>query len=238
MIKSHAFPVTIESGRAEIDGDLIIPEKTKGIVLFAHGSGSSRFSPRNQYVAKFLNEKGFATLLIDLLTHEEEKMDSYDGRYRFDIPLLSTRLTDTTEWVGHHPLTADLKIGYFGASTGAAAALVAAPEFPGIVEAVVSRGGRPDMAGDALPRVQAPVLLIVGGSDPQVLELNEAALEKLGSRDKKLKVVPDATHLFEEPGALEKVAKLSAAWFLRYMRDKSHSHEELKSVTYKQKRRA
>ncbi len=213
MKKTTELPISIETEEGPIHGDLIVPANAKAIVLFAHGSGSSRFSPRNQQVAKVLNQNGLGTLLIDLLKHEEEKEDQIDSSIRFNISLLSQRLKEATEWILHHRPTANLKIGYFGASTGAAAALVAAADYPGAVEAVVSRGGRPDLAYSALPHVQAPVLLIVGENDPQVLELNQTALEMIGSRDKRLEVVPGATHLFEERGTLEKVAELAAHWF-------------------------
>jgi len=186
------------------------------VVLFAHGSGSSRHSPRNQYVARVLRQAGLGTLLIDLLTADEESVDQYTRHLRFDIELLALRLIGTTDWLRQHPLTDELPIGYFGASTGAGAALLAAADRPDVVRAVVSRGGRPDLAGPALLRVHAPTLLIVGGADAPVIDLNERALELLGG-EKELRIVPGATHLFEEPGALEEVARLAADWFARHL---------------------
>ncbi len=192
-------------------GDLHVPESASGVVVFAHGSGSSRSSPRNRSVAAYLREQGLGTLLFDLLTREEERAEAATRHLRFDIGLLSSRLVEVTRW-----LAAELEparaLGYFGASTGAAAALVAAAEPGTEIRAVVSRGGRPDLAGVALERVQAPTLLIVGGHDVQVLDLNEAALERLPC-EKELVVVPGATHLFEEPGTLEEVARHAASWF-------------------------
>jgi putative phosphoribosyl transferase len=193
-----------------------LPQDAKGIVLFAHGSGSSRLSPRNRYVAKELNNVGLGTLLMDLLTTEEEELD-VQGQFRFDINLLAHRLVGTTKWLTKNPATQKLLIGYFGASTGAAAALVAAAKLADQVYAVVSRGGRPDLAMKYLPKVKAPTLLIVGGSDDVVIGMNEEAFANLFV-EKKLEIVPGATHLFEEPGALEKVAKLAAEWFSRYLR--------------------
>jgi putative phosphoribosyl transferase len=208
--------VKIPAGKATINGNLTVPPKAKGIVLFAHGSGSSRFSPRNTMVAREINKAGIATLLIDLLTEEEETKDEFTGKYRFDIDLLASRLIFATEWLTTNPNTAKLEVGYFGASTGAAAALIAAAKHPEQIKAVVSRGGRPDLAGDYLSRVKAPTLLIVGGDDTEVLQLNREALEQLRS-DKKLTVVPGATHLFEESGKLEQVAKLAIEWFSKYL---------------------
>lgn len=199
-----------------LEGDLRIPSGASGIVLFAHGSGSSRHSPRNQFVANMLNEAGLATLLFDLLTADEEHKDRYTAQLRFDIRLLSQRVIEATEWLLHQEMTRTLPIGYFGASTGAAAALVAAAALPATVRAIVSRGGRPDLAGQVLTRVQAPTLLIVGGEDTQVIELNRLALALLPG-DKRLEIVPGATHLFEEPGALEQVARLASDWFTRYL---------------------
>jgi dienelactone hydrolase len=189
-----------------------MPTSAKGLVLFAHGSGSGRFSPRNQYVAKLLNKAGIATLLIDLLTKEEEAVDMRTSEFRFDIDLLSERLIAATEWIKKNPSTKDLALGYFGASTGAAAALRAAAEFPEDVKAVVSRGGRPDLSMECLSKVKASTLLLVGGRDTAVLELNKQAMKNLLS-EKKLEVVPGASHLFEEPGKLEEVARLSIDWF-------------------------
>jgi dienelactone hydrolase len=209
LIRIAAGPVTLE-------GNLMVPQQAGGIVLFAHGSGSSRHSPRNRYVARLLNEAKLATLLIDLLTPDEEAVDALTGRLRFDIGLLAERLVGVTDWLTQEPQTRNLRIGYFGASTGAGAALVAAAERPEVVGAVVSRGGRPDLAGPALARVRAPTLLIVGGNDFQVIELNRLALEQLRCA-KQLVIVPGATHLFEEPGALDEVARLAREWFERHL---------------------
>ncbi|MEA2779391.1 MAG: putative phosphoribosyl transferase [Rhodospirillaceae bacterium] len=214
--KGEERQVRVAAGPVTLEGDLRLPEGAGGIVLFAHGSGSSRHSPRNRYVATLLNEAKLATLLVDLLTAEEEAVDLRTAHLRFDIGLLAERLVGVTDWLTQYPDTRHLKIGYFGASTGAAAALVAAAERPAVVGAVVSRGGRPDLAGPALPRVQAPTLLIVGGNDFQVIELNRAALEQLRC-EKRLVIVPGATHLFEEPGALDEVARLAREWFERHL---------------------
>jgi dienelactone hydrolase len=208
--------VRIPAGRATLEGDLNIPEGARGIVLFAHGSGSSRHSPRNRYVAQLLNQAQLATLLVDLLTAEEEAIDLRTAQLRFDIGLLAARLAGVTDWLVQYPETRLLRIGYFGASTGAAAALVAAAERPAAIGAVVSRGGRPDLAGPYLPRVRAPTLLIVGGNDFQVIELNRAAFDQLRC-EKELAIIPGATHLFEEPGALDQVAQLAREWFQRYL---------------------
>lgn len=208
--------VFIPSGTAKLEGELILPNEASGIVLFAHGSGSSRHSPRNQYVARVIREATVGTLLFDLLTKEEENIDLVTRHLRFDINLLAKRLMDATAWLKDLPDTQRLKIGYFGASTGGGAALVAAAELGERVGAVVSRGGRPDLAGEALPRVKSPTLLIVGGLDDVVIDLNQAAYEQLQC-EKELKIVPGATHLFEEPGALEEVARLAAAWFQTYL---------------------
>jgi len=197
-----------------IDGNLAVPRGARSVVVFAHGSGSSRFSPRNTRVARAINEAGLATFLIDLLTGDEEVVDVVTAQFRFDVELLARRLMNTTEWLTKNVVTKDLTVGYFGASTGAAAALIAAAKRPDDVKAVVSRGGRPDLALKYLAKVKAPTLLIVGGSDPEVLELNKEALEKLNV-EKKLEVVPGATHLFEEPGTLEEVARLAVDWFLK-----------------------
>jgi putative phosphoribosyl transferase len=204
--------VQISAGRAVLSGNLTIPENAMALVLFAHGSGSSRHSPRNQSVARTLNRTGLGTLLFDLLTPEEEALDIYTREHRFNIGLLAERLVHTTKWARQQEETRDLRIGYFGSSTGGAAALVAAAELPQDVGAVVSRGGRPDLAGDALPKVQAPTLLIVGGNDNIVIELNEMARDQMRC-EVKLEIVPGATHLFEEPDALERVAKLASDWF-------------------------
>jgi dienelactone hydrolase len=189
-------------------------------VLFAHGSGSSRHSPRNQFVARTLNDAGLATLLFDLLTQEEEAIDMQTRELRFNIHLLAERLGHATKWAKQQQQTCDLQIGYFGSSTGGAAALVAAVDVPQDVGAVVSRGGRPDLAGEALPKVQAPTLLIVGGNDDIVIELNEQARDRMRC-EVKLEIIPGATHLFEEPGTLEKVAKLASDWFVKHL-TKSH----------------
>jgi dienelactone hydrolase len=217
-IISEGRPVKIEIPSAVLEGNLFLPKDARGIVLFAHGSGSSRHSPRNQFVAKILQNAGIGTLLFDLLTVKEEIIDERTGRLRFDIRLLAKRLVDTTDWLQGYPEAENLKPGYFGASTGAAAALVAAGERSGLVQAVVSRGGRPDLAEDALARVKAPTLLIVGGEDVQVIEMNREALAKLKS-EKALIIVPGATHLFEEPGTLEEVARLASRWFLKHFRE-------------------
>jgi putative phosphoribosyl transferase len=200
----------------EVEGTLTLPPGAKGVVLFAHGSGSSRFSPRNQYVAKEFNKAKIGTLLFDLLTQEEEETDMITAEYRFNIPLLAERLIGATMWLRNDLLTKRLAFGYFGASTGAAAALIAAAKLPDDIVAVVSRGGRPDLAGDYLLRVVAPTLLLVGGLDTEVIALNRLAMDQM-TNEKKLVVIPGATHLFEEPGTLDEVAKFSIDWFLRYL---------------------
>jgi putative phosphoribosyl transferase len=209
--------VEIPVGRVVLYGNLTIPEHAAGLVLFAHGSGSSRHSPRNQFVARTLNGVGLATLLFDLLTPEEEAIDTHSREHRFNIRLLADRLVHATKWARQQGETRDLHIGYFGSSTGGAAALVAAAEIPQDIGAVVSRGGRPDLAGDALPKVQAPTLLIVGGNDDVVIELNEMARDQMRC-EVKLEIIPGATHLFEEPGTLEQVAKLASDWFSLHVR--------------------
>ena len=206
----------VPAGRAMLDGNLTIVAQTKGLVLFAHGSGSSRHSPRNQFVARTLNDAGLATLLFDLLTPEEESVDVYTREHRFDIGLLAERLVYATKWAKQQKQTKDFRIGYFGSSTGGGAALVAAAELPDDIGAVVSRGGRPDLAGDALPKVEAPTLLIVGGDDHVVIELNEQARAQMKC-ECKIEIVPGATHLFEEPGTLEQVAHLARDWFLKHL---------------------
>jgi dienelactone hydrolase len=213
--------VRIEAGSVLLEGNLSLPEGARGIVLFAHGSGSSRLSPRNRHVAKLLNQARLATLLVDLLSPEEEAVDLRTAQLRFNIGLLAERLVGITDWLVKEPDTQPLRIGYFGASTGAAAALVAVAERPKMVRAVVSRGGRPDLAGPALAHVEAPTLLIVGGNDLLVIELNRAALAQLRS-EKRLVIVPGATHLFEEPGALDEVARLAREWFERYLAWEEH----------------
>lgn len=208
--------VSIPSGNVLLGGILAIPAESHGVIAFAHGSGSSRFSRRNQDVAAVLQQAGLATLLFDLLTAEENNQDVETGLYRFNIPLLARRLTDAIDWLAALPATATFDVGLFGASTGAGAALIAAAARPARVRAVVSRGGRPDLADDALPRVRAPTLLIVGALDTQVIELNETAACRLACEHRMI-LVPRATHLFEEPGTLEEVARLAAAWFTIYL---------------------
>ena len=216
LAPGEVLDVVVPVDGVRLAGDLSIPDQAIGIVLFAHGSGSSRHSPRNRFVARVLQEAQLATLLIDLLTEAEEAVDTRTAHLRFDIALLASRLASVTDWLRRDPATASLALGYFGASTGAGAALVAAAARPADVGAIVSRGGRPDLAGDALERVRAPTLLIVGGNDPLVLDLNRQALAHLPGT-KRLVVVPGATHLFEEPGALEQVAALARDWFVRYL---------------------
>ena len=199
-----------------LDGSLALPAGACGVVLFAHGSGSSRHSPRNRYVAETLHQGGVGTLLFDLLTQAEEEIDARTAELRFDIPLLTERLVGATDWLASQAATRELEVGYFGASTGGGAALVAAAERPHVVGAVVSRGGRPDLAGTALARVQAPTLLIVGGEDAPVIVMNREAFSELRCQ-KKLEIVPGATHLFEEPGTLEAVARLAREWFVEYL---------------------
>ena len=206
-------PVQISAGDATLEGSLSIPEDASRLVLFVHGSGSSRRSPRNRLVAQKLNDAGLATLLFDLLTRSEEAVDLRTAQHRFDISLLAERLVHATKWARENTITRNLRIGYFGASTGGAAALVAAAELPRDVGAIVSRGGRPDLAGGALPRVCAPTLLVVGGEDDVVIDLNEQARLQMRG-EVQLEIIPGATHLFEEPGALERVAHLAADWFV------------------------
>lgn len=206
----------LPAGGVALEGDLGVPTNASGLVLFAHGSGSSRKSPRNAYVARVLRDAGVATLLFDLLTGEEEAVDEATGHLRFDIPFLARRLLAATDWALGEPATGGLAVGYFGASTGAAAALVAAAERPAIVRAVVSRGGRPDLAGDALPRVQAPTLLLVGGADGPVIERNEWAMRRMHA-GVELEIVPGASHLFVEPGTLSRVAHRAAEFFARHL---------------------
>ncbi|MFN2525936.1 MAG: dienelactone hydrolase family protein [Actinomycetota bacterium] len=206
----------IRAGEVELQGDLSRPEPARGVVLFAHGSGSSRHSPRNRFVAEELQAAGLATLLMDLLTEDEERSEAATGHLRFDIELLADRLTGATEWLRSQPDTASLAVGYFGASTGAGAALVAAANMPDEVGAIVSRGGRPDLAGPALQQVTAPTLLIVGGNDHQVIEMNRSALAQLQGK-KEIQIVPGAGHLFEESGTLEEVARLARDWFVKHL---------------------
>ncbi len=204
--------VRLPAGDVWLEGALHLPLARQGLVLFAHGSGSSRHSPRNRAVAGVLQAAGLGSLLMDLLTADEEREDARTGHLRFDIPRLASRLLSAAEWLEAQPDTAGTPLGIFGASTGAGAALVTAAERPAAIQAVVSRGGRPDLAGDALARVRAPTLFIVGGDDVEVLALNRAALERLPG-EKRLEIIPGATHLFEEPGALEEVARLATDWF-------------------------
>ncbi len=213
---STSEPIRIPVGSTILDGDLVIPAAAHGLVLFAHGSGSSRHSSRNRYVAEVLQEAGFATLLMDLLTRDEEAVDLRTGELRFDIPLLARRLVGAADWLLEQRETRELKIGTFGASTGAAAALIAAAERPQAIAAVVSRGGRPDLAADTLPRVQAPTLLLVGGLDLPVIDMTRTALAQLRC-EKQLTIGPGATHLFEEPGTLEEVARLARDWFGQHL---------------------
>lgn len=208
--------VTVTAGRIRLQGDLRIPAGARGIVLFAHGSGSSRFSPRNRFVADVLHRAGLATFLLDLLTAKEESIDRVTAALRFNIGLLAERLVEATDWVARQPETGLFRVGYFGSSTGAAAALIAAARRPDRVGAIVSRGGRPDLAGPALSEVRAPTLLIVGGEDRQVIELNKGAMARMRA-PAELKIIPGATHLFEEPGALEQVARMASDWFVRHL---------------------
>lgn len=208
----------IRLGKIGLAADVSLPASPTGLVLFAHGSGSSRHSPRNRHVASVLNRGAMGTILIDLLTEQEEIVDDQTAELRFDISLLGRRLVGITDWIERQPTLKNLRLGYFGASTGAAAALVAAGERPRLVRAVVSRGGRPDLAGAALERVMSPTLFIVGGRDSEVLDLNYAAMARLPRHtEHKLEVIPGATHLFEEPGALDQVAKLARDWFQRHL---------------------
>ena len=219
MNSSQEKSVRISVNNVTLEGDLTLPKDAEGVVLFAHGSGSSRLSPRNRYVAKELNMVGLATLLMDLLTQKEEENDRLTGQLRFDIDLLANRLIGATKWLNKNSATKKLIVGYFGASTGAAAALIAAAKLPDDVHAVVSRGGRPDLAMQYLPRVRAPTLLIVGGNDVIVVKLNNEVMKHLQT-EKRLETVAGASHLFEEPGALEEVAKLASEWFSYYLRRK------------------
>jgi len=210
-------PVEVPLGAARLRGDLALPRAASGLVVFAHGSGSSRHSPRNQFVARVIARRSLATLLIDLLTPAEERIDVRTAEYRFDIPMLAERLVSIVDWLREQPDTARLPIGFFGASTGGGAALMAAAARPREIAAVVSRGGRPDLAGAALPKVAAPTLLIVGGHDEPVIEMNRDAMGQMRC-EVALEIVPGATHLFEEPGTLERVAALAADWFDKYLR--------------------
>jgi dienelactone hydrolase len=211
--------VRIPVAGKRLDGDLRLPDRPRGIVLFAHGSGSSRHSPRNQFVARVLEQRGLATLLIDLLTEQEEVVDATTGHLRFDIEMLASRLAGIIDWLRARPETSALPIGLFGASTGGGAALVAAAARPGEVAAIVSRGGRPDLAGPALPHVTAPTLLIIGGFDEPVIEMNRDAAARMRGPGQhvELEIVPGATHLFEEAGTLDRVSELAGDWFARYL---------------------
>ena len=216
--RQEAGLVAINAGTVILEGNLAIPARAKGIVAFAHGSGSSRHSPRNRYVAERLQQADVATLLFDLLTSEEEEAERWTRHLRFNIDLLAERLIGATDWLMEYPDTAGLNVGYFGASTGSAAALVAAAARPQVVRAVVSRGGRPDLAKSALPSVSAPTLLIVGGNDGPVIDMNREAVSYLNV-ETQLTIVPGATHLFEEPGALGQVARHASQWFQRFLND-------------------
>lgn len=214
-IETFAVAITLTDEDVELRGILTLPKKAKGIIVFAHGSGSSRLSPRNQFVSHYLEKEGFATLLLDLLTEQEEIIDLMTRQYRFDIILLAKRLSLVTNWLKSESKTKHLSIAYFGASTGAAAALIAAATSKTPIKAIVSRGGRPDIAIEVLPHLKVPTLLIVGSNDHEVIKLNQKALEKIGG-EKSLELIQNASHLFEEPGALQKVAELSAQWFKKY----------------------
>lgn len=212
--------VTVTAGDAELTGDLTVPDGATGVVLFAHGSGSSRLSPRNRSVAESLNARGLTTLLLDLLTADEERADTVTAQHRFDIPLLAGRLNAAVDRLGEAASTRELPVGLFGASTGAAAALATAASRPDRVRAVVSRGGRPDLAATDLAAVAVPTLLLVGGRDPEVLDLNRQAAERMQA-ERRVEVIPDATHLFEEPGALAAVSEWAAHWFHTHLSDES-----------------
>lgn len=221
QVAAHVDEVHIELDQVALDGFLTIPEDPQGMVIFAHGSGSSRYSSRNQYVAEVLNDAHLATLLFDLLTPDEHEIDARTRAWRFNIPLLARRTAGAVEWTRAHDSARGLPIGIFGASTGAAAALIAAAELPQHVRAVVSRGGRPDLAGVALPRVQAPTLLIVGGFDMPVIAMNEDAAQAMRA-ETRLEIIPGASHLFEEPGTLESAARLAQEWFVMHLNAESH----------------
>lgn len=216
MKKTLIKEIEITVDKVVLKGNLSIPKNAKAIILFAHGSGSSRFSPRNQYVAQVLRKAGLATLLMDLLTKEEELIDEQTGELRFNIEFLADRLIGAAKWLKKNSKTKNLAVGYFGSSTGAGAALIAAAKYPADIKTIVSRGGRPDLAMPYLKKVKASVLLIVGGNDTPVIGMNEEAMKQL-SVEKKLEIVPGATHLFEEPGKLEEVAQLAADWFTKHI---------------------
>jgi len=224
MVHPLIDAVQILEDSARLDGDLRVPDNVAGLVIFAHGSGSSRFSSRNRQVAEALDRAGFATLLLDLLTKDEESVDLYTREFRFDIPRLGRRMIAATDWARADPRVHALPVGYFGASTGAAAALIAAAERPDDCRAVVSRGGRPDLAGLALPKVQAPTLLIVGGDDGPVIDMNRDAMRQMRARVT-IEVVPGASHLFEEPGTLEQVEQLAIRWFTSTLRGEGGDRE-------------
>jgi putative phosphoribosyl transferase len=215
LTESVMMPI---GGGQQIEADLYVPDRATGLVVFAHGSGSSRFSSRNRAVGEALQHRGLGTLLLDLLTPQEEAVDLRTREYRFDVDRLGKRVVAASDWIQNRQDLRRLPIGYFGASTGAAAALIAAAERPAIVRAVVSRGGRPDLAGAALPKVTAPTLLIVGGYDEPVIEMNEEAKSRMQAAHVELTIVPRATHLFEEPGAMEQVERLAGGWFVRYLK--------------------
>ncbi len=210
--------VIVQAGQDKLGGNLTVPAQSTAIVLFVHGSGSSRFSTRNRFVAETLNNAGLATLLFDLLTDKEEDVDRFTREYRFDIPLLARRLVAAIDWVKNSEITQALQIGLFGSSTGAAAALIGSIQRADDIGAIVSRGGRPDLAGDYLPQVKVPTLLIIGGNDSEVIRLNEQAA-RLISCERQIEIVPGATHLFEEPGKLEQVAKLASDWFVKHLHE-------------------
>jgi dienelactone hydrolase len=216
-IAFESIAIPIGSG-AQVEADLRVPERASGLIVFAHGSGSSRFSPRNRRAAQTLQHRGFGTMLLDLLTRDEEQIDKYTAEYRFDIDRLATRVIAAGDWLHDREDVLSLRVGYFGASTGAAAALIAAAQRPYSVEAVVSRGGRPDLAGAALRQVKTPTLLIVGQNDDPVIEMNAAAKAEMCAARVELAIVPGATHLFEEPGTLEQVEQLAGDWFVRFLR--------------------
>ena len=216
-IAFESIAIPIGSGE-QVEADLRVPERASGLIVFAHGSGSSRFSSRNRRVAQTLQHRGFGTMLLDLLTREEERIDKHTAEYRFDIDRLATRVIAAGDWLHDREDVLSLRVGYFGASTGAAAALIAAAQRPYSVDAVVSRGGRPDLAGAALRNVKTPTLLIVGQNDAPVIEMNEAAKAEMCAAHVELAIVPGATHLFEEPGTLEQVEQLAGDWFVRYLR--------------------
>lgn len=224
-------PAGIRVDSVTLNGDLVIPERCEGLVIFAHGSGSSRRSPRNRAVAEVFRGAQLGTLLFDLLTEEEEARDAVTRELRFDIALLARRLIGATEWALNHELARGLPVGYFGASTGGGAALVAAAERPDDIAAVVSRGGRPDLAGESLARVRAPTLLLVGGLDEPVIHVNRYAYERLGCA-KQLTIIPGASHLFEEPGTLDQVARLATDWFVLHFADLPRARRSSASVTY------